>query len=132
MTACSSSIKDAPTVKILPFDEKEAYDHDRPISSLIRTQLLHLHMAENLVVPEKARTNININDLHTELEASEYIQKVTALLHKYGKKAGGKAKPGRAPARKPGNVSGKKAAGRKAINKSRKTKPAAKKRRPRK
>jgi hypothetical protein len=123
------AIKDAPTVKILPFDEKEAYDHDRPISSLIRTQLLHLHMAENLVVPEKARTNININDLHTELKASEYIQKVTALLHKYGKKkAGGKAKPGRSPARNPGNASGKKAAGRKAISKSQKTKSAAKKR----
>jgi hypothetical protein len=122
------AIKDAPTVNILPFDEKEAYDHDRPISSLIRTQLLHLHLAENLVVPPKAHTNININNLHTELEASEYIQKVTALLHKYGKAtAGGKAKTGKPPARKPGKASGKKVAGKKAI-KTQKTKSAAKKR----
>jgi hypothetical protein len=123
------AIKDAPTVNILTFDEKEAYDPNRPISSLIRTQLHHLHVAENLVLPEKARTNININDLHTELKASEYIQKITALLHKYGKaKAGGKAKAAKSQARKPG----KKAVGRKAISKAQKTKSTAKKRRSRK
>ena len=127
------AIKDAPTVKILSFDETEAYNHDRPISSLIRTQLLHLHMAENLVVPEKARTNVNINDLHTELEASKYIKKVTALLHKYGKKnAGRKAKPGKSPARKPGKGSDRKAAGRKALSKSQKIKSTQKKRERRK
>lgn len=127
------AMKDAPTVKILAFDEKEAYDHDRPISSLIRTQLLHLHIAENLVVPPKAQTNVNINDLHTEREASEYIQKATALLHKYGKvKTGGKTKPRKSLAAKPGKGSGKKAGGRKPASKSRKTKPAAKKRRQRK
>jgi hypothetical protein len=127
------AIKDAPTVKILPFDEKEAYDHDRPISSLIRTQLLHLHIAENLVVPPKAQTNVNINDLHTEREASAYIQKATALLHRYGKvKTGGKTKPRKSSAGKPGKPSGKKAGGRKPTSKSQKTKPAAKKRRQRK
>jgi hypothetical protein len=78
------ALEDAPTVEVLKFDEKEAYNHDRPISSLIRTQLLHLHHAENLVVPSKARTNININHLLTERRASEYIQKVTRLLHRYG------------------------------------------------
>lgn len=119
------AIKDAPTVNILAFDEKEAYDPKRPISSLIRTQLHHLHLAENLVVPPKARTNININDLHTEHEASEYIQQITALLHKYGKaKAGGKVKAGKSTAGK----SGKKDAVRKTTGKSKKTKSAAKKR----
>src|ERR1051326_7376019 len=88
-------IKDAPTVDIIEFDEKEAYDHDRPISSLIRTQLLHLHHAEHLVIPPKERTNININTLHTERQASEYIQLVTALLHKHGRKARKKSKPAR-------------------------------------
>ena len=121
------AIKDAPTVAILPFDEEEAYNPDRPISSLIRTQLHHLHLAECIRVPEKARTNININDLHTELAASEYIQKVTALLHKYGK-SGEKAKEAKPPARK----AGKKAAGKKTIRKSRKTKTAAKKKKQRK
>lgn len=79
------ALKDAPVVEVLKFDETEAYDHDRPISGLIRTQLLHLHHAEQLVVPLKAQTNVNINNLHTELEASEYIEKITALLHKHGK-----------------------------------------------
>lgn len=77
------ALKDAPVVEVLKFDEMEAYNHDRPISSLIRTQLLHLHHAENLVVPAKARTAVNINHLLTEREASKYIQKVTRLLHKY-------------------------------------------------
>src|SRR6476646_8937912 len=89
----------AKTVNVLKFDENEAYDHDRPISSLVRTQLLHLHQAEHIGVPEKARTNININDLHTEREASEYIAKVTRLLHKHGKAAGKKSKV-KKPARK--------------------------------
>ncbi|MGE5322005.1 MAG: hypothetical protein ACM3SW_04050 [Actinomycetota bacterium] len=80
------ALKDAPTVDVLKFDEEEAYNHDRPISSLIRTQLLHLHTAENLSLPPESRTNININDLHTEKHASEYIQKVTALLHHHGRR----------------------------------------------
>ncbi len=75
------------TVVIPEFDEKAAYNHDRPISSLVRTQLLHLHTAENLALPEKDRTDININHLLTERQASEYIQKVTALLHSHGKAA---------------------------------------------
>ena len=78
------ALEDAPIVNMLNFDEEEAYNHDRPISSLIRTQLLHLHTAENLWLPPEDRTNININHLHTEREASEYIQKVTALLHRHG------------------------------------------------
>jgi hypothetical protein len=80
------AIKDAPVIDIIEFDLKDAYNPDRPISSLIRTQLLHLHHAEHLVVPQKQQTNVNINTLHTERQASEYIQRVTALLHKYGKK----------------------------------------------
>ena len=112
------SIEDAPKVDIKEFDEKKAYNPDRPISSLIRTQLLHLHHAEHIVVPEKQRTNININTLLTERQASEYIQRVTALLHKHGKKAGKKPRPTR-----------KKTTARKVAGKPKKAKSAAKKRR---
>ncbi|HET9181319.1 MAG TPA: hypothetical protein VFP59_04230 [Candidatus Angelobacter sp.] len=80
------ALKDAPIINMVNFDEKEAYNHDRPISSLIRTQLLHLHTAENLWLPPEDRTNININELHTEKQASEYIQRVTALLHRHGRR----------------------------------------------
>lgn len=111
------AIQDAPIVDTIDFDEKAAYNPDRPISSLIRTQLLHLHHAEYLAIPEKERTNININTLHTERQASEYIQKVTALLHKHGKKAAKKSKPVK-----------KKSAVKRAAGKSRKTKSAQKKR----
>ena len=107
------ALKDAPRVEVLKFDEKEAYNHDRPISSLIRTQLLHMHIAENLGVPPKARTNININHLLTERQASEYIQKVTALLHRYGK-ASSRSKPKKKIknlAKTTGRTSGKKVSG---------------------
>jgi hypothetical protein len=103
------------TVEVPQFDEKEAYNHDRPISSLIRTQLLHLHAAENLVLPPKDRTDININHLLTERQASEYIQKVTALLHRHGKAAkrkvaaGGKSRAGKRAARKAGKAAGRRA-----------------------
>jgi hypothetical protein len=116
------------TVEIPEFDEEAAYDHDRPISSLIRTQLLHLHTVENFVLPEKDRTGININHLLTEHQASEYIQKVTALLHRQGKAAkrkaaaSGKSKGGE-DRKKAGRASGSKASG----SKAQKTRSSAKK-----
>jgi hypothetical protein len=93
MKGKNMALNDAPIVEVLKFDEEDAYDHDRPISGLIRTQLLHLHHAEHIVVPAKVRTNININHLLTERQASEYIAKVTALVHQYGKRAGTKRQP---------------------------------------
>jgi len=74
----------AKTVEVPSFDEEAAYNRDRPIYGLIRTQLLHLTTAENLHLPSRFRTGININDLHTEREAGDYIQKVTASLHEHG------------------------------------------------
>lgn len=121
------------TVQIPEFDEKAAYDHDRPISSLIRTQLQHLQAAEHLL-PKKDHTHININHLHTEREASEYIQKVTAKLHPQDKPAKrkaasrGKSKAGKKSGKKSGKASGTKAPGRK----TQKTRSAAKKRKSRK
>jgi hypothetical protein len=95
------AIEDARKIKVLEFDEDEAYDPERPISGLIRNQLLHLHHAENLVVPAQSRTNININNLLTERQASDYIHKVTQLLHRFGKldRARKPAKKGRTPAK---------------------------------
>jgi hypothetical protein len=79
------------TIELPEFDEKAAYNPERPISSLIRAQVLHLHFVENLHLPERHRTNININELHTESDASEYVQKVTDLLHRHGRAASRKA-----------------------------------------
>lgn len=127
----------AMTVDVPEFDEKAAYDHDRPISSLIRTQLLHLTAAENLALPRKFQTGVNINTLHTERQASAYIQRVTALLHKHGKAearkaAGGATKATRKSARRSAKPSAKKSAKRsvkesaKASRITRKPRPAAK------
>lgn len=60
--------------------DENAYNHDRPISSLVMHQLRHLHAAEQSLPPEE-RTNVNINLLHTEFEASQYIAQVTSRLH---------------------------------------------------
>ena len=117
------------TVKIPEFDEEAAYDHDRPISSLIRTQLVHLHLVENLKLDAKHRTNININDLHTEREASEYIQKVTAKLHAHGKAERRKAAGAKTKTPKKGLKKSAKASGRKhPAGKASKTSSATKKR----
>jgi hypothetical protein len=110
----------AMTIEVPEFDEEAAYNHHRPISGLIRTQLLHLHTAEQHL-PPKDRSNININDLHTEHQASEYIQKVTAKLH-------ARVKPGKAkPARKSKRAA-KKHKPKAASKKARGTKSRAKKR----
>jgi hypothetical protein len=68
----------------VPAVEKEAYNPDRPISGLIQMQLIHLSTAEQTLLP-KQRTGINISTLHSEGQAAEYIQKVTAMLHRAGK-----------------------------------------------
>jgi hypothetical protein len=107
----------------VPEVEKAAYNPDRPISGLIQMQLIHLSTAEQTLLPGQ-RTGINISTLHSEGQAAEYIQKVTAMLHKAGKakkkatkkKSGGKSgkvstlgrtsKPNKA-AKKPAAKSGK-------------------------
>jgi hypothetical protein len=86
--------KDFLIVDIPQVDDADAYDPDRPISSLVRTQLLHLHHAEQIAIPKNKQTNTNINHLLTERQASEYIAAITALLHQYGEsRAGAASKP---------------------------------------
>ena len=122
------ALKDAPIVNMLSFDEKEAYNHDRPISSLVRTQLLHLHTAENLWLPPEDRTDININNLHTEKQASEYIQKVTALLHRHGRRQQQQATTSAKPKKAGKAAKTRKKAASAGRKKSSKTRSAAKKR----
>jgi hypothetical protein len=61
-------------------EDEKAYDHNRPISSLVMHQIRHLHAVEQSLPPEE-RTNINITTLHTELQASQYIEQVMSKLH---------------------------------------------------
>ena len=101
----------------VPAVEKEAYNPDRPISGLIQMQLVHLHTAEQ-TLPPRQRTGVNIAMLHSEGQAAEYMQRVTALLHRAGK-AKKKAKKTAAKPRKSAKT---------ATKKSSKSRKAAKKR----
>lgn len=76
-------VVDIPTIQ----RTEKAYNPNRPISSLLLHQLRHLHAAEHHVLPEKDRSGVNIATLHTELQASDYIRKVTEKLQSRAKKS---------------------------------------------
>ena len=101
----------------VPAVEKEAYNPDRPISGLIQMQLVHLHTAEQ-ALPPRQRTGVNIAMLHSEGQAAEYMQRVTALLHRAGKAKKKAAKKTAAKPRKSAKTATKKSSkGRKAAKK---------------
>jgi hypothetical protein len=59
---------------------KLAMDTGRPVNSLLKVQIRHLHDAE-LKLPIALQTDIYINAIKTEGEAGEYIRKVTEAIH---------------------------------------------------
>jgi hypothetical protein len=65
----------------VPKPPASAMNKDRPVSSLLKTQLLHVQKAE-FRLPARAQTNIYINAIKTEGQAAEYIRQVTTNLHK--------------------------------------------------
>lgn len=66
-------------IEVDEVDAGEAYDHHRPISGLLLRQVRDLHIAEQHL-PVKERTGINIAELHTELDASNFVRRVTERL----------------------------------------------------
>jgi hypothetical protein len=64
----------------VPQPPKSAMNKERPVSSLLKTQLEHIQEAE-FRLPSRAQTNIYINAIKTEGEAADYIKKVTSRLH---------------------------------------------------
>jgi hypothetical protein len=81
--------------------DRSAYNPDRPISSLIEHQIQHLHRVEK-ALPPRRQTGIDVASIRTERQASNYIQKVTALLHPQGARKVKRVKPQRTPARRKG------------------------------
>ena len=65
---------------IVPRPPDSAMNKDRPVSSLLKTQILHLHEAEHRL-PLRHRTDIYINAIKTEGEAADYISRVTEAIH---------------------------------------------------
>lgn len=63
-----------------------AYDPNRPVSSLLKTQVEHLHEAERRL-PARYHSEIYINAIKTEGEAANYIRAVTEAIHAAHKEA---------------------------------------------
>src|SRR5882672_8807360 len=64
----------------VPAAPKSSMNQDRPVSSLLKTQILHLQEAE-FRLPAKYQTNIYIHSIQTEGDAAEYIRQVTQAIH---------------------------------------------------
>jgi hypothetical protein len=67
----------------VPKPPESAFNKNRPVSALLKNQILHLQEAESRF-PARDQTNIYINNIKTEGQAAEYIRQVTAKLHPAG------------------------------------------------
>jgi hypothetical protein len=56
------------------------FEPDRPITDLVRNQLLHLSLAQR-GLPEKHRAPTDVYSIRTEEQASDYIRHITRKLH---------------------------------------------------
>ena len=84
----------------VPKTPKGAYDHGRFISQLIENQIKHFHEVEKSLL-KRGEKLTDISRIKTELHASKYLKKMTALLHPQGAaKPRETAKLGKTTARK--------------------------------
>lgn len=67
----------------VPKTPKGAYDHGRFISSLIEHQIKHFNEVEKSLLKSGQKLT-DISKIKTELQASKYLKKMTALLHPQG------------------------------------------------
>jgi hypothetical protein len=107
----------------IPKPPLSAINHDRPISSLLKTQIVHLQEAE-FRLPVRQQTNIYINRIKTEREAADYIRQVTARLHPEG--TASKARRGKKAEARPGTIFTRAAVAAKKPAKKAKSKPKSK------
>lgn len=70
-------------VQKVPKTPKNAYNHGRFISSLIEHQLKHFNEVEKSLLKAGERLT-DVSKIKTELQASKYLKKMTALLHPQG------------------------------------------------
>jgi hypothetical protein len=78
------------TVIPIPKTPRSAYNPNRPVSTLLRTQMLHLREAEKMF-PPKHHSDIYINAIRTEAAAAEYIRHVTATIRRLHEEAAPRA-----------------------------------------
>jgi hypothetical protein len=78
---------DRPMRIAVPKTPKDSFHPDRPASSLLRSQAVHLQEALAKHVGEIAAVlSINPRKLQTEKELGDYTLKVTAILHPHAAK----------------------------------------------
>ena len=83
-------------VVAVPKPHHTAYNPDRPISDLVKNQILHLSVAEQHL-DNHHRTGKDVHSIKTEREASEYIAHLTSKLHGKEKKKSKAVKKAKAP-----------------------------------
>jgi uncharacterized protein YdbL (DUF1318 family) len=59
---------------------ENAWNPNRAVNALLKSQVLHLHEAE-LKLPVRRQTDIYINAIKTEGEAAGYVRQVTEAIH---------------------------------------------------
>ena len=67
-------------VVTVPKPHPSAYNPDRPISDLVRNQILHLSVAERSL-ERRHQSPLDVHAIKTERQASEYIEHLTKKLH---------------------------------------------------
>ena len=67
----------------VPRPHKPRYEPDRPITDLVRNQLLHLSLAQRSL-PKQHHAPMDVYSIETEAQASEFIRHVTSKLHLRG------------------------------------------------
>ena len=80
----------------VPKPPRNAYDPDRPMGSLLKSQVEHLREAESKL-PLRYRSEVYIKAVRTEGEAAQYIREVTEAIHEAHEEA---QRRRRAPQRK--------------------------------
>jgi hypothetical protein len=68
------------TVIKVPRPPKSAFNPNRPVNTLLKTQIDFLHKAERRL-PTRYHSEIYVNAIKTEGEASTYIREVTEAIH---------------------------------------------------
>jgi hypothetical protein len=76
----------------VPRPSTKAMNQNRPVSSLLLTQVGHLQHAERRL-PLRYRTEIYTHAIKTEGEAAAYIQQVTEAIHRAHADAAGRRVP---------------------------------------
>lgn len=80
-----------PKIIRVPKTPKSSYNPNRSIkgNTLLEHQLKNLHTLE-LRLPPEQQTGLNFSAIDTEGEASEYIRRMTVILHPHAKQSSGR------------------------------------------